>query len=174
MHSACRRARWSWRACAHEAGKAARRPSGDRVGAISLAAPGERSAAMPGPSRWTAQGATALVADGLGHGPDAAERPQAALDVFRKTPLAEPPVAGTHACGGCAPRGGAAMCCRPTRPRTIRAVPAPATSSAGCLGHQRPHLLSQHGTAGVTIRTPEEAARLAGACAAGGVQRRHR
>ena len=100
-----------------------------------------------------------IVADGLGHGPDAAEASQAALEAFAADPLDAP--------RGIVERVHARL--RGTRGAAVLVVRLDAAAStvdvcgAGNVigrlvsGDSDRTLLSQHGTAGVQIRRPEQA-----------------
>lgn len=57
-----------------------------QVGAISLAKPGETVCGDAWRVRWHADGATLLVADGLGHGQFASDASEAAVAVFDRQP----------------------------------------------------------------------------------------
>jgi anti-sigma regulatory factor (Ser/Thr protein kinase) len=128
------------------------------VGAVSLSAPGEHVCGDAWAFAVDGACAAVLVADGLGHGPAAAEAATQAVAVFARDPLAHPRqvLERTHA--GLRGTRGAAVC-------TMRADPAAGTiriAGAGNVigrlvsGVEDRTLLTQHGTAGVTIRTPEE------------------
>jgi anti-sigma regulatory factor (Ser/Thr protein kinase) len=126
--------------------------------AISLAAPGEHVCGDAWAFGIEGERAGMLVVDGLGHGPDAAEAAQAAVDVFAEDPLCAPKVL--------LERSHARL--RATRGAAIALLQADAasgvirTSGAGNVigrvvsGVSDRTLLTQHGTAGVTIRTPDE------------------
>nr|WP_283254143.1 ATP-binding SpoIIE family protein phosphatase [Ramlibacter paludis] len=128
------------------------------VGAISLAAPGETVCGDGWGFALHGNKATVMVVDGLGHGPEAAEAAEAALKMFREEPLAAPTelLQDVHRRLR-ATRGAAiAMMQVDASADTVR------TSGAGNVvgrlvsGISDRTLLTQHGTAGVTIRTPEE------------------
>lgn len=103
--------------------------------------------------------AAVIVADGLGHGPDASQASQAAVAVFCEKPFAQPRslIADAHAR------------LRSTRGAAVTVLHL--DSEAGVIscsgagnviarlvsGDTDRTLLTQHGTAGVQIRTPEEA-----------------
>ena len=128
------------------------------VGAVSLCAPGEHVCGDAWAFALDGACAAVLVADGLGHGPAAAEAAAQAVAVFSRDPLAHPRqlLERTHA--GLRGTRGAAVC-------TVRAEPGAGTvriAGAGNVvgrlvsGIEDRTLLTQHGTAGVAIRTPEE------------------
>jgi hypothetical protein len=129
-----------------------------RFAAISLAAPGELVCGDGWGFALDGEQAAMMLADGLGHGPDAAEAASVALEVFASEPLAaaRTMLERTHAA------------LRRTRGAAVMLLYADAANdsvrSAGVgnvmgrlvSGVSDRTLLCQHGTAGVTIRTPEE------------------
>ena len=129
------------------------------VGAVSLRAPGEQvcgdgwAFALDG-----ARGAV-MVADGLGHGPDAAEAAQAALRTFVADPLAGPRelLDATHrALRGT--RGAAVMALQAdAEAGTIRSAGAGNVMARLVSGVSDRTILTQHGTAGLAVRSIEEA-----------------
>ena len=128
------------------------------VGAISLAAPGETVCGDGWGFALHGNKANVVVVDGLGHGPDAAEAAAAALTLFREEPMKAPAqlLADSH------------RRLRSTRGAAIAMMQVDAsadivrTSGAGNVvgrlvsGTTDRTLLTQHGTAGVTIRSPDE------------------
>lgn len=131
-----------------------------RVGALAVAAPGERVCGDAWAFALDGDSAALLVADGLGHGPEAAEASDAAVAAFSEEP-------------GLAPREQLQRLharLRATRGAAIAVVQADATdgtvrtAGAGNVvgrlvsGTSDRTLLTQHGTVGVTIRTPDEIA----------------
>lgn len=128
------------------------------IGAVSLAAPGERVCGDGWAFALQGDRAAVMVADGLGHGPDAAEASAAALEVFAEEPMAAPRqlLERTH------------QALRRTRGAAVMVLQADADAgtvvSAGA-GNVMARLVSgvsdrmvlcQNGTAGVTMRTPDE------------------
>ncbi len=102
--------------------------------------------------------ATLMVADGLGHGPDAAEASAAALDVFAAEPMREPAamLAATHDRLR-RTRGAAVTIVRvDTQASTIRACGAGNVIARVISGVSDRTLVMQHGTAGMQMRRPEE------------------
>lgn len=134
-------------------------PPGDIcVGAVSLAAPGEQVCG----DGWgfAVDGATAavMVADGLGHGPDASEAAQAALDAFAADPLADPAqmLRQVHERLR-ATRGAAVMLAQlDAGADGIRSAGAGNVLARVVSGVSDRTILCQHGTAGITIRSPDE------------------
>lgn len=136
-------------------------PQGEiSVGAVSLAAPGERVCGDGWAFALEGGRAALMVADGLGHGPDAAEAAGVALEAFAEAPMDGPRevIARTHQSLR-RTRGAAVM--------TLQADVAAASVRSSGAGNVMARLVSgvsdrtiltQHGTAGVTIRSPEETA----------------
>lgn len=128
------------------------------AGAISIAAPGEQVCGDSWGFALHGNKATVMVVDGLGHGPDAAAAAAAALDVFRAEPMLAPRQLLEHA----------HVRLRATRGAAIAVLQADATAdtvrSAGAgnvigrlvSGLSDRTILTQHGTAGIAIRSPEE------------------
>jgi serine/threonine protein phosphatase PrpC len=128
------------------------------VGAVSLAAPGESVCGDGWGFALQGDKAALLVVDGLGHGPEAAEAAQAALDLFREEPMKAPAQLLEHTHRRLrATRGAAvAMLQADAGADTVRASGAGNVVGRLVSGTSDRTLLTQHGTAGVTIRTPEE------------------
>ena len=141
------------RAAAH-----ARIASGFSTGAISLPAAGESVCGDGWALAIRGQRAAMMVADGLGHGPYAAEASQAALDTFAEDPMAAPRhlLQETHQRLR-STRGAAVMVLQAdSDAATIRSAGAGNVMARLISGVSDRTILCQHGTAGVTIRTPEE------------------
>jgi anti-sigma regulatory factor (Ser/Thr protein kinase) len=140
---------------------AAARPSGEgrsRVGAISLAAPGESVCGDGWAFALDGDDTALMVVDGLGHGPDAADASEAALRAFAEAPLAGPRalLERTHASLR-STRGAAVMVLHADAAAgTVRSAGAGNVVARLVSGTSDRSVLTQHGTAGVTIRTPEE------------------
>jgi anti-sigma regulatory factor (Ser/Thr protein kinase) len=128
------------------------------AGAVSIAAPGERVCGDGWAFAFDGDLAALVVADGLGHGPDAAEAGAAALESFAEDPFASPRqlLERMH------------QALRRTRGATVVALQADAAAGSirsvgagnvmGRLvsGVSDRTLLCQHGTAGIAMRSPEE------------------
>lgn len=133
-------------------------PAAVCTGAVALMARGERVCGDAWGVALDGDRAALLVADGLGHGPDAAEASGAALAVFAEDPfldlrtllqLLHVRLRST--------RGAALMVMHADAAAgTIRSVGAGNVLARVMSGVSDRTILSQHGTAGVTIRTPEE------------------
>jgi anti-sigma regulatory factor (Ser/Thr protein kinase) len=127
--------------------------------AISLPAPGERVCGDGWAWACDGEHAAVVVVDGLGHGPDAAEAAQAALESFAVDPMRGPRerLQDTHARLR-STRGAAVMMLHADAgAQTVRSAGAGNVMARLVSGVSDRTVLTQHGTAGVTIRTPEEA-----------------
>lgn len=128
------------------------------TGAVSHTAPGERVCGDGWAFALDGERAAMIVADGLGHGPDAAEAASVALETFAEAPFSAP--------GQMVERAHQAL--RRTRGAAVMVLHADAgagtirSSGAGNVmarlvsGVSDRTVLCQHGTAGVAIRTPDE------------------
>jgi len=132
--------------------------AGASVGAVSLAAPGE---AVCGDGwSFASDGALAamVVVDGLGHGPQAAEAAAVALEAFAQAPM-EPPrqqLERLHVALR-RTRGAAVMVLHADADAgVVRSAGAGNVMARMVSGVSDRSILCQHGTAGVTIRRPEE------------------
>ncbi len=127
------------------------------AGAVSVAAPGERVCGDGWAIALDGDNAGILVVDGLGHGPDAAEAAQAAVDVFCDDPTAGPRrlLERTHARLR-STRGAALMALRADAAGTVRSCGAGNIIARLVSGTTDKTVLTQNGTVGLTIRTPEE------------------
>jgi anti-sigma regulatory factor (Ser/Thr protein kinase) len=128
------------------------------TGAVSLAAPGERVCGDGWGFALQGDVAAMVVADGLGHGPDAAEAAAAALEAFAEDPLASPRILleRTHQRLR-STRGAAVMLLQADAAKgVVRSAGAGNVIGRLVSGVSDRAILCQHGTAGVTIRTPEE------------------
>jgi anti-sigma regulatory factor (Ser/Thr protein kinase) len=128
------------------------------VGAVSMPAPGERVCGDGWAFALHGNKAALIVADGLGHGPDAAEAAAAALEVFAEQPMAAPGAMLQHTHARLRSTRGAAVAIYQVDASADSVRTAGAGNVLGRLvsGLGDRTLLSQHGTAGLTIRTPEE------------------
>jgi len=124
---------------------------------VSVAAPGETVCGDSWAVTLDGDQACVLVVDGLGHGPEAAEAAQAAVDVFRREPMAAPRrlVEQAHARLR-STRGAALIALQVHADGSIRSCGAGNVVARLVSGTSDKTVLTQHGTAGVTIRTPEE------------------
>lgn len=128
------------------------------AGAVSLNAPGESVCGDGWAFAQDGAQAALMVADGLGHGPDAAAASAAALAAFAKDPWSAPRdmLRRTHeALRGT--RGAAVMVFQADAAAgKVRSAGAGNIMARLVSGTSDRTILSQHGTAGVTIRTPDE------------------
>jgi anti-sigma regulatory factor (Ser/Thr protein kinase) len=128
------------------------------VGAVALAAPGEVVCGDAWAFALDGDRAALMVADGLGHGPDAAEASTVAIEAFLEDPLAPPRdvLARTHQALR-RTRGAAVMVLQAdVAAASVRSAGAGNVVGRLVSGVTDRSILTQHGTAGVTIRTPEE------------------
>jgi hypothetical protein len=131
---------------------------GERVGAISLCAPGEHVCGDGWAFALDGDRGAMMVADGLGHGPDAAQASAAALRTFVANPMAGPRdmLDATHrALRGT--RGAAVMSLQADAAASmIRSAGAGNVMARLVSGVSDRTILCQHGTAGVAVRSVEE------------------
>lgn len=128
------------------------------MGAVSVAAPGEHVCGDGWAFALQGELAALVVVDGLGHGPDAAEAAQAALETFVEDPLATPAVQLQRIHQALKRTRGAAVMVlhADAAASTVRAAGAGNVIGRIVSGVADRAILCQHGTAGVAIRTPEE------------------
>ncbi|WP_235581366.1 MULTISPECIES: ATP-binding SpoIIE family protein phosphatase [unclassified Rhizobacter] len=129
-------------------------PAAYRIGAVSLAAPGETACGDAWRFRQNGERAELLVVDGLGHGPVAAEAADAAVAVFDDMPGATPSVILERAHRNLRTTRGAAVAIATLDDRTRQIVFSGAGNIAGRIisGVGDRTLLSQHGTVGFQVR----------------------
>ena len=138
---------------------AGRQPrAGVSVAAVSTAAPGEHVCGDGWAFACEGTRAAVLVVDGLGHGPQAAEAAAAAIEAFREEPLADPRRLLERAHARLRATRGAALTVMlaDLEANTVRCAGAGNVIGRIVSGVEDRTLLTQHGTVGVTIRTPEE------------------
>jgi anti-sigma regulatory factor (Ser/Thr protein kinase) len=125
---------------------------------LSVALVGERVCGDAWAVAFDSGGASLVVADGLGHGPDAAEASQAALDVFAGNPQADPRAAITAIHARLRSTRGAAVTVLQLdrQAALVRSCGAGNVTTRLVSGDSDRTVLTQHGTAGLQIRTPEE------------------
>jgi anti-sigma regulatory factor (Ser/Thr protein kinase) len=130
------------------------RVPGYRIGAVSLAAPGETACGDAWRFRQGGERAELLVVDGLGHGPTAAEAADAAVAVFDGMPGATPSVILERAHRHLRTTRGAAVAVATLDDSTRQIVFSGAGNIAGRIisGVGDRTLLSQHGTVGFQVR----------------------
>jgi anti-sigma regulatory factor (Ser/Thr protein kinase) len=130
------------------------------AGAVSLAAPGEQVCGDGWAFALEGDRAALIVADGLGHGPDAAEAAEAALEAFGERPMDGPRELLQHVHQALRRTRGAAvlMLQADAGQDLVRSAGAGNVAARLVSGVADRTILTQHGTAGVTIRTPEETA----------------
>jgi len=123
-------------------------------GAVCLAAPGETVCGDAWSFRADGNRASVIVADGLGHGPVAAEAADAALAIFASRPAGGPAQLLTLAHAALRSTRGAAVAVADLDAEAGTALFCGAGNIAGRLisGIADRSLLSQHGTVGLQIR----------------------
>ncbi|MBK6006221.1 anti-sigma regulatory factor [Ramlibacter ginsenosidimutans] len=128
------------------------------VGAVSLCAPGESVCGDAWCFALAGDRCALIVADGLGHGPDAAEAAAAALESFAQDPMDSPRTVmeRTHqALRGT--RGAAVLVLQAAVDEdVVRSAGAGNVIARLVSGVSDRTIMSQNGTAGVAMRTPQE------------------
>jgi anti-sigma regulatory factor (Ser/Thr protein kinase) len=129
-----------------------------RARGISIAAPGEVVCGDAWAACLDGTRASAMMADGLGHGPDASKAAQAALDIFRDAPFADLRAGLQHAHTALRTTRGAAVCTLEldVGAAMVRGVGVGNVTVRIVSGVSDRSMLSQHGTVGVQIRTVQE------------------
>ena len=143
------------------AADAQREPSPAIVAAgLSVALAGELVCGDAWAVARDAGSATVLVADGLGHGPDAAEASQAAVAVFSGDPRGSPRklLAAMHARLRSTRGAAVTLLELDSDASTIRAAGAGNVAARIVSGDSDKTLLTQHGTVGLQMRSPDEQA----------------
>lgn len=102
--------------------------------------------------------ASVLLADGLGHGPDAAEAAQAAVEMFAADPRQAPRalLTGMHARLRSTRGAAVTLLQLDADDGTIRCAGAGNVAARVVSGDTDKSLLTQHGTVGLQMRTPDE------------------
>lgn len=128
-------------------------PSRFIVGAIAIAAPGETVCGDAWAVRDHASQMSVMVADGLGHGPHAAEAGDAACEVFGSMQGAPAQVLERAHLSLKTTRGAAvAMATLDAGASAVKFAGAGNISGRLMSGIDEKNLMSQHGTVGVTVR----------------------
>lgn len=142
---------------AHGAAQVVQSP-GFRAAGICIAAPGEAVCGDAWALSLNESRGAAIVADGLGHGPDAAEASLAATDVFAIQPMSSLPglLEQMHIRLRSTRGAAVALFHLDTVANNIRCCGAGNVVARVISGTSDRSLLTQHGTAGVQIRRPEE------------------
>ena len=138
--------------------KGADAPSADRVrvGAISLSAPGETVCGDGWAVALTGSGASLLLADGLGHGPEAARASSAAADVFLAGPFGDIAATLAEMDNALQTTRGAAVCCLRLSGDEVRCAGAGNVLVRLVSGVFDKGMATQHGTVGLQIRKTQE------------------
>lgn len=132
-------------------------PGDLQVGAIDVAAPGEVAHGDAWAIALDGERASLLVADGLGHGPEAAKASASACAVFRQQPFAEVGglLDGIHV--ALQTTRGAAVCCLRMDRDTVRCAGAGNVVARIVSGVYDRSMVTQHGTVGLQMRRAQEA-----------------
>ena len=128
------------------------------MGAVSLAAPGELVCGDDWSFALDGERTAMLVVDGLGHGPDAAEAAAVAMETFAQDPFTAPRQSLERVHQALRrTRGAAVMLLQADAAEgTVRSAGAGNVLARLVSGVSDRTILTQHGTAGITIRSPEE------------------
>jgi anti-sigma regulatory factor (Ser/Thr protein kinase) len=129
-----------------------------RCAGISIAKPGEVVCGDAWAAGLNGTRGALIVADGLGHGPDAAEASEAAVEVFSHEPLAQPRVLLERLHNVLRSTRGAAVSLvqLDSAADCIRFAGAGNVVARVISGVSDRSLLVQHGTVGLQMRRPEE------------------
>ncbi|WPB56063.1 ATP-binding SpoIIE family protein phosphatase [Xylophilus sp. GOD-11R] len=127
------------------------------VGAVNVAAPGEVAHGDAWALALDGEQASLMVADGLGHGPEAAKASQAASGEFRAQPFGA--MAGLLDAIHVALQTtrGAAVCCLRLDGQTVRCAGAGNVVARIVSGVFDRSMVTQHGTLGLQMRRAQEA-----------------
>ncbi|MDM0074508.1 anti-sigma regulatory factor [Variovorax sp. J2P1-59] len=127
------------------------------VGAVCVPIPGETECGDSWGAAFDAAGLTALVADGLGHGPEAAKPSQLAVATLLDEPLRDLRGMVEQIHVDLKTTRGAAVCVvRLSGDDTLRCAGAGNVAVRVVSGVYDRSMVTQHGTAGVQIRKPDE------------------
>lgn len=134
-------------------------PHGVACAGIAIAAPGETVCGDAWAAGLNGTRGAIMVADGLGHGPDAAEASLAALEVFGVDPMADldEMMERTHSHLRNTRGAAVSMMRLDAVDNSVRSCGAGNVMARIVSGASDRSVLSQHGTAGIQIRKPEEA-----------------
>ena len=127
------------------------------VGAVCLPVQGETACGDGWAAAFDGQALRLVVADGLGHGPDAAKAAQVALDVFSAAPFESLPPLLQQMHSQMRTTRGAAVCLAHLDPTQGQVEYSGAGNISGRVisGVSDKALATQHGTAGIQIRRPD-------------------
>ncbi len=141
-----------------DAAEAAREPSAFCHAGINLAAPGEQVSGDGWQIRVNGRKVAVVVADGLGHGPDAAKASDAALAVFATAPAGAPSNLLERMHTALRSTRGAAVAVAELDDEIGTLKFAGSGNICGRLlsGVEDRALMSQHGTVGLQIRRPQD------------------
>ena len=129
-----------------------------RIGAVCVAAPGETVSGDSWAACLESDRAAVIVADGLGHGPDAAEASLAAIAAFQHDPFGSlaQTLASVHRDLRGTRGAAASLLIADSAQATLRGAGAGNVVTRVVSGTFDKTLLSQHGTLGLEVRRAEE------------------
>lgn len=128
-----------------------------QVGAVNLCAPGETVNGDGWAFATDGACASLMVADGLGHGPEAAKASSAAADVFLPQPFGDTAVFLADAHAALQTTRGAAICCLRLDAAQARCSGAGNVVVRIVSGVFDRSMVTQHGTVGLQMRRAQEA-----------------
>jgi len=133
-------------------------PHGICGAAISLRAPGENVCGDVWAMAFDGARASVLVADGLGHGPAASDAARAALGVYVRQPFRSPRefILEAHAALRGTRGAAVAMLLLDSSSNELRCAGAGNILGRLVSGSTERAIATQHGTLGLTLRTPDE------------------
>lgn len=128
------------------------------VRGVAIAAPGETECGDGWAAAFDGERACIVVADGLGHGPDAAKASRAAIEAFSEDPFAAPAATLERIHARLRTTRGAAVTVLmlDAAESRIRSSGAGNVVARHISGVSDRSMMMQHGTAGVQIRRPDE------------------
>lgn len=127
------------------------------VGAVNVCAPGETVNGDGWAVAIDGAEVSLMVADGLGHGPEAAKASSAASTLFLQRPFADMPALLGELHTGLQTTRGAAVCCLRVDAGQVRCAGAGNVSVRVVSGVFDRSMVTQHGTVGVQVRRAQEA-----------------
>ena len=128
-----------------------------QVGAVALCAPGETVNGDGWAVATDGADASLMLADGLGHGPEAAKASSAAADVFLQQPFADTATFLGDAHAALQTTRGAAICCLRMGATQVRCSGAGNVVVRIVSGVFDRSMVTQHGTVGMQMRRAQEA-----------------
>ncbi|QHI99913.1 SpoIIE family protein phosphatase [Xylophilus rhododendri] len=140
-----------------EGARAAPRRGSMLVGAVNVCAPGETVNGDGWAVALDTDDAALIVADGLGHGPEAAKASSAATALFRAQPFADMAAQLQELHVALQTTRGSAVFCMRLAPQEVRSAGAGNVVGRIVSGVTDRSIVTQHGTVGLQIRRAQEA-----------------